>query len=164
MLELIVATLVISVLLLMSAQMLDRARLLTMMTGKELVRSTPQQALALLRRDVRMARAAGPAASTAGVRPLALTHPDSTTVIYSLEDGGLVRVVLASDGTELGRRTLLGEIGRWEWRSSAGLVDLTIERRREPRPEVARRVAFRPPADDIVELRLALRSDLRSGW
>jgi prepilin-type N-terminal cleavage/methylation domain-containing protein len=166
-LELVVATLVLSVVLLFVAQGLLEAQRLFVDAQRSVTRGSTQLAFTFLRRDARSSRSVAHAAVAWGQRPLLLSLPDGSRVAYALADDRLERRVLDPGGRERSRQVVARNVLAFHWqRPAAGLLEATVVLRPPPPPpRVLDRSAIRPaepsPVDSIT---VALRSRSRSAW
>jgi prepilin-type N-terminal cleavage/methylation domain-containing protein len=125
----------------------------------EMGRPSEALALALLRHDVRSARAVSlqPGWSTS---PLRLELDDA--VVTYRTDGGVLRRAVSSRGAAETATTPLPALEQWQWRTpTAGVVEVAWT---QTRSGAVRR--GRPARDrhEVSTLRLALRNGPRSRW
>jgi hypothetical protein len=160
MLELTIATAILSLVSLLAARALLQSQEEAQRYLSDLGRPGETLALALLRHDVRSARAVGsqPGWSES---PLRLELGDGTVVTYRTDRRLLERVVSGRDAS-VTATTLFRGFDQWRWRTPNGAVVEVVWLR-------GRGTAWRPgrPARDrheVSSLRLALRNRPRSGW
>jgi type II secretory pathway pseudopilin PulG len=166
-LELVVATLVLSTVLLFVAQGLQESQRQVVEAQRSLMRGSSQLAVALLRLDARSARSVAPGLGGWSTDPLVLTLPDGSYVAYATAGDRLERVVLDSGGREQSRQVVARELLAFRWqRPAAGLLEVAIALRPPPRPpRVLDRSAVLPPDPSPIEyVTVALRSRSRSSW
>lgn len=166
-LELAVATLVLSVLLLFVAQGLREAQGLFLRSQRRLVAGSTELAFTYLRQDARSARSASGSASVWRFTPLVLAQPDGSSVTYRADGDRLDRVVSAQAGRPELVQTVARQVLSFRWRRPAvGLVEAEIVLRPPPRPpRLLDRSAPRPLDGSPVErATFALRSRPRTEW
>lgn len=166
-LELVVATLVLSTLLLFVAQGLQEGQRQVADAQRSLARGSSQLATTLLRLDARSARSIASGLGGWSIGPLVLRLPDGSSVAYVRADDRLERVVLDPGGREELRQIVARRVIAFRWqRPAAGLLEVGIALRPPPRPpHVLDRSAVPPPDPWPIEhITVALRSRPRSAW
>ena len=166
-LELVVATLVLSTVLLFVAQGLQESRRQIVDAHRTVTRGSSQMALALLRLDARSAHGIAPSLGGWSTGPLVLALPDGSYVAYATAGDRLERVVLGSGGGEESRKVVARDLLAFRWQSPmAGLLEVAISLRPPLRPpRVLDRSAVLPPDPSPIEhLTVALRSRSRAAW
>jgi type II secretory pathway pseudopilin PulG len=166
-LELVVATLVLSTVLLFVAQGLQESQRQVAEAQRSLGRGSTQLATALLRLDARSARSIAPGLGSWGTGPLVLLLPDGSSIAYRTAHHRLERVVLDSAGREESRRVVARGVLAFRWqRKVTGLLEVAIALRPPPRPPrvLDRSAALPPDPSPIEHVTVALRSRPRSTW
>ncbi|HUP25584.1 MAG TPA: type II secretion system protein [Thermoanaerobaculia bacterium] len=166
-LELVVATLVLSTVLLFVAQGLQESQRQVAEAQRSLGRGSTQLATALLRLDARSAHSIASGLGSWGTGPLVLLLPDGSSIVYLTAHDRLERVVLRSGGREDSRQVVARGVLAFRWqRKVADLLEVAIALRPPPRPpRVLDRSAVLPPDPSPIEhVTVALRSRSRSAW
>lgn len=166
-LELVVAMLVLSTVLLFVAQGLQESQRQVVEARRSVTRGSSQLALALVRLDARSARGIASGLGGWSTGPLVLALPDGSYVAYATAGDRLERVVLDSVGREQSRQIVARDLLAFRWQSPmVGLLEVAISLRPPPRPpRVLDRSAVLPPDPSPIEhVTVALRSSSRSAW
>lgn len=165
-LEMVVSLALVTLLLALTAGLMNQIRLVFLREQRLVHESPPQQALQLLRHDLHGAVQVDPPSDIWSSGPMALAAADGGIVIWTHGTGGLQRTLADAGGESVSRRRLPAGFSGWRWRNvSDGLVEveLTVARR----PPAAGRLTGSAPWRDTpagsrtLRLRLALRGALR---
>ena len=134
--ELLVVLALLSVMILVGAQLVVHSMELLGATGRAVSNPLVVHVTSRLRHDVQEAAALQWQDSIWIEEPLVLITHDGTYVSIALEDGNLVRAQTASPGTPPDRRVILRGVTAWWWRTPVeGVVDLNITYLVNPEPE-----------------------------
>ena len=134
--ELLVVLALLSVMILVGAQLVVHSMQLLGATGRAVSNPLVVHVTSRLRHDVQEAAALQWQDSIWTEGPLVLITHDGTYVSIALEDGNLVRAQTASPGTPPDRRVILRGVTAWWWRAPVeGVVDLNITYLVNPEPE-----------------------------
>jgi len=126
-LELVFALAVGVLLMLLAAQLLRTTQLVFLDATRDALDPQPRLGAALLRHDVRAALVVSGGSLLPSTGALDLLQPGSNWIRYEREDAALVRLRLASDGTELGRLVVMRPVGGWWWRETVpGLLEISL--------------------------------------
>ena len=127
MLELVVSAGIMAVVLLIAIQLLAEAGRLLGSSQVEFAQPSIDLATRWLRRDVQGASEVANSTFPATSDPLELRGHTEGTLRYERVGGRLDRVIVATSGVEIGRRTVLRRVSEWEWRMlNAGLVEVRV--------------------------------------
>lgn len=164
--ELLVSTVVLMLVMLIAVQMLAEAGRLLASAQVELAEPSVNLTTRWLRRDVQGASTLGQTAFLATHDPLELRGHREGILRYERVGSDLDRVIVAADGTEIGRRTLLRGVSDWRWRTlNAGLVEVEIVYERRVPANSTRRGGSPIETRTRVEQRwFALRGHSRRSW
>lgn len=165
-LELVIATLVLSVVLLYVTLGLREAGRQLGEAQRTVTRGSTDLAFALLRRDARSSRHL-PLGGGWSRSPLVLALPDGSRVAYVLEQDRLERLVLDAANRPESAQTLARSVLSFRWRALAPALLETEIALRPPRrpPRVLDRSAVRPRDPPLFErVTVALRSRPRQEW
>ena len=134
--ELLVVLALLSVMILVGAQLVVHSMKLLGATGRAVSNPLVVHVTSRLRHDVQEAAALQWQDSIWTEGPLVLITHDGTYVSIALEDGNLVRAQTASPETPPDRRVILRGVTAWWWRAPVeGVVDLNITYLVNPEPE-----------------------------
>ena len=165
-LELVISTGIMTLVLLTAIGLLSESGRLLTKAQVEFAEPSVDLATRWLRRDLQGAEAVGKASVAIGEEPLDIVGNPEGPLRYELVGQRLDRVLLSSDGEEVGRRTLLRRVTNWEWRTvSSGLVEVEVtflQRARSALPGQKGPQVVLEKA--ILERSFALRSRQRRFW
>lgn len=134
--ELLVVLALLSVMILVGAQLVVHSMKLLGATGRAVSNPLVVHVTSRLRHDVQEAAALQREESVWTEEPLALISHDGSFVSIALEDGNLVRVLTGGSGMAPERRVILRGVTAWWWRNPVeGVVDLNITYLVHPPPE-----------------------------
>ena len=138
--ELLVSTTILMLVMLIAIQMLAEAGRLFSSAQVELADPSVTLATQWLRRDVQGASELGQLAFLTTPGPLELRGHQEGILRYERVGANLDRVIVATGGEEIGRRTVLRGVSGWQWRSlNSGLVEVEIVYQRRVRSSSTRR-------------------------
>lgn len=134
--ELLVVLALLSVMVLVAAQLVVHSIQLLDATGRAVRNPLVVHVTSRLRRDVQEAAAVQNAEWSWSEDPLVLIHHDGSRVRVELEGGNLVREKTGVMGEPGDQRVILRGVTGWWWRSPfAGVVDINITYLVNPSPE-----------------------------
>lgn len=164
--EMLVATIILMLVMLIAIQMLAQAGRLLASTQVELAEPSVDLATQWLRRDVQGASELGHVTFLATPGPLELWGHQEGILRYEKVGGNLDRVLVATDGEEIGRRTVLRRVSGWRWRAlNSGLVEVEVVYQRRVRSHSTRRGGSPVEWKAMTEQRwFALRGRQRRFW
>jgi prepilin-type N-terminal cleavage/methylation domain-containing protein len=115
-----------------------------------------------IRRDIQEAESLAAVEMIWSDHPLEIRTHDSSLVVYSVENGNLVRSVMSAAGAVTDNRVVLRGVTSWWWRSTApSVVDVNIGHLVYPPPEYqSSRIVGYGQERQIENLRFATRG----GW
>lgn len=170
-LEMVVSLLVVTLILVLTAGLMNHVRLVFLQEQRRVHEAVPQHALQLLRNDLHGASMVAAPSDVWTSGPLLLGTPDGGAVLWEHGTGGLERTRSDPAGETVSNRRLPAGFSGWRWRRvSPGLVDLELRLARRPVTGGARYTGSAPwrdvaPRERTLRLRLALRSALQgSTW
>ena len=159
--ELLVVLALLSVMILVGAQLVVHSMELLGATGRAVSNPLVVHVTSRLRHDVQEAAALHREESVWTEEPLILISHDGTFVSIALEDGNLVRAQMAGFGASPERRVILRGVTAWWWRNPVGgVVDLNITYLVNPEPE---RQASRDVGYGLERRQENLRFAIRGG-
>lgn len=159
--ELLVVLALLSVMILVGAQLVVHSMELLGATGRAVSNPLVVHVTSRLRHDVQEAAGLQLEESVWTEEPLMLIGHDGTFVSISLEDGDLVRTQMAGFGAPPERRVILRGVTAWWWRNPVeGVVDLNITYLVNPEPE---RQASRDVGYGLERRQENLRFAIRGG-
>ena len=164
--ELLLSTTILMLVLLIALQMLAEAGRLLSSAQVELAGSPVKLVTQWLRRDVQGASELGRLVLLTTTGPLELRGHQEGTLRYERVGADLDRVIVATGGKEIGRRTVLRGVSGWQWRAlSPGLVEVEIVYQRRVRSVSTRRGGSPVELKVMSERRwFALRGRHRRSW
>jgi hypothetical protein len=134
--ELLVVLLLLSVMVLVGAQLVTHAVRVLGSTAQSVRNPITVVATERLRRDVQEAGIVEEPSAVWTRSPLELRPRSGGVLRWSVVDGDLVRTTLGRTGSLLDSRVVLRGVTRWQWRSpSPGIVDVAYGRLLAPPPE-----------------------------
>ena len=134
--ELLVVLLLLSVMVLVAAQLVTHAVRLLGATAQSVRNPIAVVVTERLRRDAQEAGVVEELSAVWTSRPLELRTRSGGVVRWSVADGNLVRAALGPTGSLLDSRVVLRGVTRWQWRSpSSGVVDVAYGHLAAPPPE-----------------------------
>jgi prepilin-type N-terminal cleavage/methylation domain-containing protein len=134
--ELLVVLALLSVMILVGAQLVVHSMELLGATGRAVSNPLVVHVTSRLRHDVQEAAALVRKEWVWSEEPLVLINHDGTFVSIALEDGNLVRAQMTGLGAPPDRRVILRGVTAWWWRNPVeGVVDLNITYLANPAPE-----------------------------
>ena len=159
--ELLVVLALLSVMVLVGAQLVVHSMELLGATGRAVSNPLVVHVTSRLRHDVQEAAALQRHETVWSEEPLVLIKHDGTFVSIAREDGNLVRTQMAGLGAPPERRVILRGVTAWWWRNPvAGVVDLNITYLVNPAPE---RQASREVGYGLERRQENLRFAIRGG-
>jgi prepilin-type N-terminal cleavage/methylation domain-containing protein len=134
--ELLVVLALLSVMVLVAAQLVVHSMQLLGATGRAVRNPLVVHVTSRLRHDIQEAAALQSAAWSWSEDPLVVVNHDGSRVRVQLEGGNLVREKTGGLGEPADRRVILRGVTGWWWRCPvAGVVDLNITYLVNPAPE-----------------------------
>ena len=134
--ELLVVLALLSVMILVGAQLVVHSMELLGATGRAMSNPLVVHVTSRLRHDVQEAAGLLRQESDWSEEPLVLISHEGTFVSIGREDGSLVRIQMAGLGAPPDRRVILRGVTAWWWRNPVeGVVDLNITYLVNPEPE-----------------------------
>ena len=134
--ELLVVLALLSVMILVGAQLVVHSMELLGATGRAMSNPLVVHVTSRLRHDVQEAAGLLRQESIWSEEPLVLISHEGTFVSIGREDGNLVRTQMAGLGAPPDRRVILRGVTAWWWRNPVeGVVDLNITYLVNPEPE-----------------------------
>ncbi len=134
--ELLVVLALLSVMVLVGAQLVVHSMELLGATGRAVRNPLVVHVTSRLRHDVQEAAALQREESVWSEDPLILVNHDGSLTGIALEDGNLVRTRMAGPGAPSDRRVILRGVTSWWWRNPVeDVVDLNITYLVNPEPE-----------------------------
>jgi hypothetical protein len=165
-LELVISTTVLMVVMLFALQMLGEAGKLYSNAQVEFAEPSLDLTTRWLRRDSQGASELALVPHEATPDPLELWGNVEGLIRYEKVGDSLERVILGMEGEEIGRRTMLRGVVRWQWRAvAAGLVEIELIYQHRVAPPTTRHGG--PPVELALvseKRRFALRGLPRSSW
>jgi prepilin-type N-terminal cleavage/methylation domain-containing protein len=159
--ELLVVLALLSVMVLVGAQLVVHSMELLGATGRAMSNPLVVHVISRLRHDVQEAAALQHRDSIWSEEPLVLIKHDGTFVSIAREDGNLVRTQMAGLGAPPDRRVILRGVTAWWWRNPVhDVVDLNITYLVNPEPE---RQASRDVGYGLERRQENLRFAIRGG-
>jgi len=164
--ELLVSTTILLLVMLIAIQALGEAGRLFSRAQTELADPSINLATQWLRRDVQGASGLGRLVLLATSGPLDLRGHQEGILRYETVGTDLDRVIVTTDGKEIGRRTVLRGVTGWKWRAlNSGLVEVEIIYQRRVRTNSTRRGGSPVEVRVVSEQRwFALRGRQRRSW
>lgn len=164
--ELLVSTTLLMLVMLIALQMLAEAGRLLSSAQVELAEPSERITTQWLRRDVQGASGLGRVVFLPTPDPLELRGHQEGIVRYEKVGSDLDRVIVAPDGEEIGRRTVLRRVAVWRWRAlNSGLVEVEIVYQRRVLSRSTRRGGSASDLNAMSERRwFALRGQQRRFW
>lgn len=164
--EMLVSTVILMFVMLLALQMLAEAGRLLSTAQVEIAQPSIKLATRWLRRDIQGASGLGRLAFLATSGPLELSGHREGILRYELAGANLDRVIVATGGRVIGRRTVLREVLGWRWRAlNSGLVEVEIVYQRRVRSRSTRRGGSPVDVKVMSERRwFALRGGQRRSW